>query len=357
MMKAGRRLAARLQVRRNGLFSVGTSLCRIFPVAFNPSGEPMQRIAISYRRSDSTAIAGRIADRLAATYGRPAVFIDVDSVPLGTDFRKRIQEVWTEIAVLLVVIGPSWLGIEQGAAAGRIHKRDDPVRIEVETALKREIAVIPVLVDGASMPSAGHLPKSLRAFADRNAAEVDGGRDFHVHMDRLIQAIDAIVGRDAGAPHPRSPATNGGTVENGRAPLTAASGRAEQSPSPQPLLRDVVVSVFVLVALQHVIINVLDLDTIYLRIVSFVVPFASGTVSCWQTRREPLVSLALSAGVGLIAVAAMAVTTGLSSGQPIVPATSFEWRESIEYAVSIAASFFVGSLLPRLLSMLPSAKA
>jgi hypothetical protein len=320
----------------------------------------MQRIAISYRRSDSTAIAGRIADRLVATYGRPAVFIDVDSVPLGTDFRKRIQEVWTEIAVLLVVIGPSWLGIEQGAADGRIRKRDDPVRIEVETALKREIAVIPVLVDGASMPSAGHLPKSLRAFADRNAAEVDGGRDFHVHMDRLIQAIDAIVGRDAGGPHPRSPATNGGTVERGRALLTAAAGGAEPraaSQSPQPLLRDVVVPVFVLVALQHVIINVLDLDTIYLRIVSFVVPFASGTVSCWQTRREPLMSLALSAGVGLIAVAAMAVTTGLSSGQPIVPATSFEWRESIEYAVSIAASFFVGSLLPRFLSTLPSAKA
>ena len=41
-----------------------------------------------------------------------------------------------------------------------------------------DILIIPVLVDGATTPSSGDLPKSLRTFADRNAAEVDGRRDF-----------------------------------------------------------------------------------------------------------------------------------------------------------------------------------
>jgi hypothetical protein len=316
-------------------------------------GKPIPRIAISYRRSDSTAIAGRIADRLTARYGRDAIFIDVDNVPLGTDFRKHIQEVWSEIAVLTVVIGPNWLGVAPGAAVGRIHERPDPVRIEVETALKRGITVIPILVGGASMPRADQLPKSLRAFADRNAAKVDGGQDFHMHMERLILAIDATLGlcveerADLPTFHDRASAA----VE-----ARAAQQRRSRSAA-QLLLRDMVAPIFLLVALQHVIVNALDLDTIYLRMTSFVVPFAFGLLSGWHTRRDLLASLAMGTGIGLLAVAAMTIVTGLSSGQQILPATAFEWRESIEYAVSIAASFFAGCLAVRLKLSLPGKKA
>jgi hypothetical protein len=304
-------------------------------------GKPIPRIAISYRRSDSTAIAGRIADHLTARYGRNAIFIDVDNVPLGTDFRKHIQEVWSEIAVLMVVIGPNWLGIAAGAAVGRIHERSDPVRIEVETALRRDITVIPILVDGASMPSAAQLPRSLRHFADRNAAKIDGGQDFHTHMERLILAIDATLGLSveerAELPTFRDRAL--------AAAVEARATQQRQSPlAAQLLLRDMVAPIFVLVALQHLIVNAFDLDTIYLRITSFVVPFAFGVFSGWQTRRDVFASLAMSTGIGLLAVAAMAIVTGLSSGQRILPTTAFEWRESIEYIVSIAASFFAGCL-------------
>jgi hypothetical protein len=308
-------------------------------------GKLIPRIAISYRRSDSTAIAGRIADRLTARYGRNTIFIDVDNVPLGTDFRKHIQEVWSKIAVLIVVIGPNWLGVAPSAAVGRIYDRRDPVRIEVETALGRDITVIPILVDGASMPSAVQLPKSLRAFADRNAAKVDGGQDFHTHMQRLILAIDATLGigveERADLPTFRD-----------RASAAAMEPRAtlqRRSPSAaQLLLRDLITPIFVLVALQHVIVNALDLDTIYLRITSFVVPFAFGVFSSWHARRDILGSLAMGTGIGLLAVAAMTIVTGVSSGQRILPATAFEWRESIEYVVSIAASFFAGCLAARL---------
>src|SRR5579863_2806722 len=78
----------------------------------------MPKIAISYRRSDSSAITGRIFDRLAAHYGKESVFMDIDNIPFGTDFRSHIQAVLQETEVLIVVIGPQWLGSD---AAGAIR--------------------------------------------------------------------------------------------------------------------------------------------------------------------------------------------------------------------------------------------
>jgi hypothetical protein len=157
----------------------------------------MSKIVVSYRRSDSQAIAGRIVDRLIAQFGEQSVFMDVDNIPFGIDFRQHIQSVLARAEVLIAVVGPDWLGA--GADGGsRIREEDDPVRVEIETALRQEIAVIPVLVDGASMPKAAALPESLRNFAFLNAAPVDVGRDFRPHVDRLVQSIDEVLARKSG---------------------------------------------------------------------------------------------------------------------------------------------------------------
>jgi len=70
----------------------------------------MANIFISYRRSDSAAIAGRIRDRLAQYYGADAIFIDIDSIPFGIDFRQQIQEAMTKNDLVLALIGPKWIG-------------------------------------------------------------------------------------------------------------------------------------------------------------------------------------------------------------------------------------------------------
>jgi hypothetical protein len=316
----------------------------------------MPKIAISYRRSDSSAIAGRIADRLAAKYGRESIFIDVESVPFGTDFRKYIQEVWSEIKVLIVVVGPRWLGVEEGAvAAARILERKDVVRIEVEMALKRDLPIIPILVDGAVMPTHEQLPRSLRTFSDRNAAAVDGGRDFHPHMDRLIQTIDRIAGEHTYHPTRGPASTNGEFVEE-RIQVGGAAPGIDKHPLTilaARLLQDFAIPVFTLVVLHHLIVNVFDLDTIYLHVATFVVPFLLGIFTFWRARWEPIAAFAVAASVGLISVAAMATSQGLNSGRPIMPSTTFEWRESVEYVVSIAFSFFAGYLLARSPSIWP----
>ena len=124
----------------------------------------MPAILISYRRADSSAIAGRIFDRLAAQYGEESVFMDVDHIPFGIDFRTHIQETLQRTDVLIAVIGGNWLGKSADGAA-RMHEKTDPVRVEIETALERKTPIIPVLVDGARMPQSADLPEEFGNFA------------------------------------------------------------------------------------------------------------------------------------------------------------------------------------------------
>jgi hypothetical protein len=112
----------------------------------------MSKILISYRREDSADATGRIYDRLVQQFGRTAVFKDVDSIPLGINFRKHLDEQVAKCDVFLAVIGPDWMGSKAGEGTSRLDDPRDFVRIEIESALKREIPVIPVLVRGPRFP-------------------------------------------------------------------------------------------------------------------------------------------------------------------------------------------------------------
>lgn len=150
------------------------------------------KIIVSYRRSDS-AMAGRIFDRLAQHFGKTSLFIDIDNVPFGVDFRKHIDDALKASDLMIAVVGEKWLGPQAGGKL-RIMNEADPVRVELETALKRDITVLPVLLDGTSMPDPADLPEAIRDFAYRNALEVESGRDFNMHIERLVRAIEQILG-------------------------------------------------------------------------------------------------------------------------------------------------------------------
>ena len=121
----------------------------------------MSGIFISYRRADSPDAAGRIYDRLVNESGRTQVFKDVDSIPLGEDFRSHLNDTIGQCAVVLVIIGPHWSELRDEAGQRRLENADDFVRIEIEAALSRGIPVVPVLVGHAIMPTAAQLPLHL----------------------------------------------------------------------------------------------------------------------------------------------------------------------------------------------------
>jgi hypothetical protein len=156
----------------------------------------MLSIFLSYRRDDSIDAAGRIYDRLVDHFGGESVFMDVDSIPLGIDFKQYLQDAVSRCDILLAVIGQGWLEARprEGPLSGqrRLDNPDDFFRIEIQTALARGIAVVPVLVGRATMPVAKDLPDELKDLAFRNAAEVRPGKDFHDHVDRLIRGIESM---------------------------------------------------------------------------------------------------------------------------------------------------------------------
>lgn len=150
----------------------------------------MPNIFISYRRDDSSFAAELINTKLREHFGRECVFIDVDNLPLGQDFRHKLHEAVGKCDVLLALIGKGWLNAEfQGHR--RLENPDDFVRIEISFALSREIPVIPVLLD-APMPSEAELPEPLQPLSYRNATEVRSGRDTKYHLERLVQDIETL---------------------------------------------------------------------------------------------------------------------------------------------------------------------
>jgi formylglycine-generating enzyme required for sulfatase activity len=150
----------------------------------------MPKIAISYRRTDADA-TGRIFDRLVQRYGKGSVFRDIDDIPFGIDFRTVVNDALRGTDLLIAVVGPNWRGARRRGSA-RINDENDLVRIEVETALQRDIPVIPVLVGGAVMPKAVELPDCLRDFSFRNAANIDSGRNFDTDIERLMRSMDRL---------------------------------------------------------------------------------------------------------------------------------------------------------------------
>lgn len=146
-------------------------------------------IFISYRREDTTAHAGRLADRLSAHFGKDSVFIDVDGISPGEDFIDVLTSKVAACDTLIAVIGKHWLDATDEHGRPRLDSPEDFVLIEIRAALQRKIRVIPVLVGGAEMPRPLELPESIRALARRNAFSIsDTG--FHISVSKLIEALE-----------------------------------------------------------------------------------------------------------------------------------------------------------------------
>jgi formylglycine-generating enzyme required for sulfatase activity len=170
----------------------------------------MPKIFLCYRRRQSAAHTGRIHDRLLRHFGDSYVFLDIDWIPPGEDFREYITSSVAQCRVLLAVMGPNWVG--RTFIWRQIDNPKDFVRLEIETALERKIPVIPILIDGARMPGEEDLPPSLVRLAYCHAVEVDQGPDFGHQVDRLIMGIERFLqppGPDAPAPvtEPGGPVT------------------------------------------------------------------------------------------------------------------------------------------------------
>jgi hypothetical protein len=152
----------------------------------------MRAIFISYRRDDTEGYAGRLFRDLRERFGKDAVFMDVAGIDPGRDFRRVIEEQVASCGVLLALIGKAWLTLADDGGKRRLDDPNDFVRLETASALKRDIPVIPVLVQQAEMPRAEQLPEGLKDLAFRNSVELTHAR-WESDVELLIAALSRYV--------------------------------------------------------------------------------------------------------------------------------------------------------------------
>ena len=163
----------------------------------------MPGIFISYRREDSPGHAGRIFDRLRSRFGSDVVFMDVAAIEAGVDFVDVLHKAVGSCDALLAVIGPQWLSATQGGN----RRLDDPrdfVRIEIAGALERNVRVLPVLVEGARVPSVESLPADLQALTRRQAIELRDAR-WDDDIERLVEGLAKFLKTDSPSLQPAAP--------------------------------------------------------------------------------------------------------------------------------------------------------
>ena len=240
-------------------------------------------------------------------------------------------------------------------AAGRRQCKDSRagrlVRAEIQTALsQQQTLVLPVLVDNAKMPAPEELPPAIRDFAYRNALHVDSGVDFHFHIERLIASIDQALGIEKNEKPTQKPAEDGKPQSALAKPLAAAAAPIFSSAKMRlsGLLPYFLVTVVLLLLAHYLIVMKLDLDPIYLRLATIIVPAGCGFLLFRNMRLGIGPVAALGLAVAIVAVAGMTIIVGLVDGHSILPSGIAEWQEAFEYAATMTLAAAAGSLLARL---------
>jgi Sporulation related domain. len=148
----------------------------------------MGTVFISYRREDTEGQARALSLDLTKRLGNESVFMDVDSIALGRDFREILQERLASCDVMLALIGREWVDCKDASGQRRLDNSGDFVRMEIAAALKRNIPVTPLLLQGAHMPAAEQLPDDLKDLAYRNGFELSHNR-WESDVEELIKRL------------------------------------------------------------------------------------------------------------------------------------------------------------------------
>jgi TIR domain/Polyketide cyclase / dehydrase and lipid transport len=163
---------------------------------------PERLIFFSYRRAEAEYVGGRIYEALSQEFGRGAVFRDIDAILLGDDADEVIEKTLERCRVVVALIGEHWEKI----LSEREGRNVDVLRKELETALRLDKRVIPVLVRNAQFPK--HLPEDLKKLAKSQRLPLRVDPDFQNDMEKVIRAIWDEIG-SAGASPIRPPASSG----------------------------------------------------------------------------------------------------------------------------------------------------
>ena len=156
----------------------------------------MSTVFISYRREITAGEARALFNELLEKRGKNFVFMDVDSIALGRDFRSALRKTLF-CDLMLVLIGRDWANVKDEEGRTRLENPDDFVRLEIGAALRRDIVVTPILVQGAHTPAPEHLPADIRDLVYRNGFEPSHNR-WESDVAEMIRRLGLDISKAAG---------------------------------------------------------------------------------------------------------------------------------------------------------------
>ena len=153
----------------------------------------MAGIFISYRERDSKGWALSLRDRLVDEFGEARVFLDKDTLKAGK-WKDQIEQALGDCNIVLVVIGRGWLNAQDDEGRQRLMSEDDVHRREIALALARpDVTVIPVVVDGATMPKPDQLPQNIRDLIQQQSRAIsDNAAHRKMDLDGLMADIRRV---------------------------------------------------------------------------------------------------------------------------------------------------------------------
>lgn len=157
-----------------------------------------KKIFISYRVRDTQAATGRLVDALKQHFDDDQIFLDIDKIEPGLDFTEVISKYLDSSDIMLVIIGPDWMAYNSEKNTYRINEKNDWVRLEIATALQRNIRVVPVLLEGASLPDEELLTDDLKPLLRRQSYEISNKR-WKYDSEQLVEFLKKVLGQ---APKP-----------------------------------------------------------------------------------------------------------------------------------------------------------
>jgi len=164
---------------------------------------------------------------------------------------------------------------------------------------------------------------------------IDENQALHDEIGKLRAELTVLRAENA-----RAQAEAKATVRRTAAPAATMVGE---------LVTFAVLPIMLLLLAHFLIILLWDRPTVYLRIVSILIPMPFGFVIVWREQRTLAWTGAFGAAVSVLAIAGMLIATGVHDQVPIWPSSAQEWNEDLQYFVSIALAFLTGGLLAMLL--------
>ncbi len=158
----------------------------------------MTDIFLSYRRTSADRVE-HLHEKLTTRFAQGSIFFDRIDIAPGAAFPDRISAALNAATVVLVIIGNNWISVQDPTTyQRRIEQEADWVHQEIKLALSRGAVAIPVLIEGAAMPTPEQLPMALRELAKRHAIKLSSER-FGDDTRQLIEEIERRLGVERAA--------------------------------------------------------------------------------------------------------------------------------------------------------------